>query len=72
MVRSITYAVHSLVTLKRGNRGDGYGNFERNGDIHVCLCSAGCDRYGEVTLGVGDAFCCPLPLLRGGHCREVS
>ena len=62
--------MHSLVTGMRVNTGAGYGLFEFSG--HIFLSSADCSRYGEVILRVGDAFYWPLPLSRGGRCREIS
>ena len=41
--------------------------FKQN-SLAVCFCG----RYGEVILGVGDPYCWPLPLLRGGRGREVK
>ena len=50
------------------NGGAGHGLFEFGGCIF--LSSANCGRYGEVIFRVGDAFYWPLPLSKGGCCRE--
>ena len=57
-----------LNTARNGKFHDLCSALFKQKSLAVCLCG----RYGEVILGVEDPYCWPLPLLRGGRCREVK
>ena len=57
-----------VLNTARNKFHDLYSALFKQNSLAVCFCG----HYGDVILGDGDPYCWPLPLLRGGRCREVK